>query len=44
VALRALQEINAITGITADAPDEGSPMFLLPDNTVMAIAVKIPKK
>lgn len=44
VALRAIQEINAITGITADAPEEGSPMFVLPEGAEMAVAVKVPKK
>ena len=44
VALRAIQEINAITGITADAPEEGSPLFVLNDGAEIAVAVRIPKK
>jgi predicted transcriptional regulator len=44
VALRALQEINSITGITADAPDEGAALFVLPDGGEIAVAIKVPKK
>ena len=44
VALRALQEINAITGVTANDPDSSSPMFVLPAGTEVAVVTRIPKK
>jgi len=44
VALRAIQEINAITGITAEAPDEGQPLFMVVGGDDLAVAIKIPKK
>ena len=44
VALRAIQEINSITGISKQAAEESSPMFELPEGTEMAVAVKVPRK
>jgi hypothetical protein len=39
VALRAIQEINQITGVKEDKPTEASPLFVLPPNTAVAIKV-----
>lgn len=44
VGLRAIQEINKITGVTNDATGEVSPMFVLPPNTAVAIMVKKPEE
>ena len=39
VALRAIEEINKITGVKEDRPNEAAPMFVLPPNTAVAIKV-----
>jgi hypothetical protein len=39
VALRAIQEINAITGVKDDKPHEAVPLFQLPPGTAVAIKV-----
>jgi len=39
VALRAIEEINKITGIKEDKPSDVAPMFVLPPNTAVAIKV-----
>jgi hypothetical protein len=44
VALRAIQEINAITGITKGAPEEGSPLFVLPEGSGIATSTRVQKK
>ena len=44
VALRALQEINQITGVTKDAPNEATPMFILPEGASLGVTVKVQKK
>jgi len=41
VGLRAIQEINSITGLTKDAPNESAPMFQLP--TGSSVDVRITK-
>ena len=43
VALRAIQEINQITGL-ADKPVEDQPLFVLPSGSDVLVGVKIPKK
>ena len=43
VALRAIQEINQITGL-ADKPVEEQPLFVLPAGSDVLVGVKIPKK
>jgi len=44
VGLRAIQEINAITGMSGDAPSEVTPMFALPADTRVNISmVKVVK-
>lgn len=42
VALRAIQEINALTGLSADKPADSTPMFALPEGT--AVSVRIEKQ
>jgi hypothetical protein len=44
VALRAIQEINAITGIKDDRPNEAIPLFTLPPRTAVAIKVFEPEE
>lgn len=44
VALRAIQTINAITGITEEADPEASPMFMLPEGAKVETDTKEPKK
>lgn len=40
VALRAIQEINTLTGVTADGANEAAPMFLLPPDTSVSVHVE----
>ena len=40
VALRALQEINSLTGITRERPVDTMPMFQLPEGTAVSISVE----
>jgi hypothetical protein len=40
VGLRAIQEINAITGVHDPKPAEVAPMFVFPEDTRVAIAVQ----
>jgi len=44
VGLRAIQEINKITGISSDDREDVSPLFVLPPDTAVAIMVKKPKE
>ena len=44
VGLRAIQEINKITGVSNDSREETSPMFVLPPDSAVAIMVKKPKE
>lgn len=44
VALRALQEINQITGVTKDAPNESAPMFILPEGLSLGVSVRVQRK
>lgn len=39
VALRAIQEINALTGVSTDKPTEAPPMFALPKDSRVSISV-----
>lgn len=39
VGLRAIQEINAITGLKSDKPTENAPMFQLPPDTTVQVTV-----
>lgn len=39
VGLRAIQEINAICGLSSDKPREAGPMFVLPANSKIAVLV-----
>ena len=43
VALRAIQEINQITGLSEKKTEE-QPLFVLPAGSEMAVGVRIPKK
>lgn len=44
VALRAIQEINALTGVSADRPTDTMPVFVLAsDQTVAVVAKKVEK-
>ena len=40
VGLRALQEINALTGMNKDRPGDSAPMFVLPEGTRVSIVMK----
>lgn len=40
VGLRAIQEINRITGLTGDRPTESAPLFVLPEGTKVGIVVQ----
>jgi len=42
VGLRAIQEINKITGISKDAREETAPMFVLPPGTKVLVGVETP--
>jgi len=44
VGLRAIQEINKITGISQDDREETAPMFVLPPNTKVAIMTETPEE
>lgn len=44
VALRAIQEINALCGITTQAPTSAPPMFQLPPGTEVSVKVDRPEK
>lgn len=44
VALRALQEINLLTGISKDRPTDSAPMFQLPEGVAVSIKVEKPVK
>jgi len=44
VALRAIQEINSLMGISVDKPTETAPLFVLPADTSVSVTVETPKK
>jgi NADH:ubiquinone oxidoreductase subunit E len=44
VALRAIEQINKLTGVQEDKPTEVAPMFQLPPNTAVAVKVFEPEE